>query len=186
VSDPFANLSELIDACFESPRDQKALTRLNAELRPYLLAVLASVNRCGRDQIEDAYQSAFIQFILIFRAGRRRGVNYEAYFVAVAKNCLFDLVRKERRLVAIDEVLESEFALPPNDEEARTDARITVWQALQRLDRPCQFLLERHYLEGFTAQELADEDDVTIENIRVRLSRCRARMKQVLDAAKRG
>ena len=181
MSEHGPSLQSLIEACFAAPRDESAMARLDAELRPYLLAVLASVNRRGADHVEDAYQAAFVKFIQLFRAGPRPGINYEAYFVAIAKNCFFDLAARDRRIVPIDEVLESEFEIPSRDEMKRTEARLMVWQAPERMDRPCQFLLERHFLSGFEQQELAAEDGISLEAVRMRLQRCRDKLRRLLN-----
>lgn len=185
MSGASVDLQALIMACFRSPEDAHELERLDSELRPNLLAILASLGSNGVDLIEDAYQSAFVKYIRLFRKGPRPGINYEAYFVAIAKNCLFDLLNERRRLVTIDEVLESDFAIAPHDETARTEARITIWQALAKLDRPCQFLLERYYLEDRTSEELAEEAGIARETLHVRLHRCRERLRAVLSPSER-
>src|SRR5690349_24424487 len=97
-------IAELIEACYAAPSSERAMTALDADLRPHLMAILAS--RTSRDPsvCEEAYQNAFYRYILLFRRGQRPARNVEAYFVAIAVNCLMDELRKERGFLPIDDV----------------------------------------------------------------------------------
>jgi DNA-directed RNA polymerase specialized sigma24 family protein len=92
----------LIRDCFRHPGDVERLARFNGAFRPYLLAVLASLS--GRDPslAEDACQAALLKFIGIFRDGPRPGINYKAYFLAIAKHSLIDEARHRQRHVPME------------------------------------------------------------------------------------
>ena len=75
---------------FSDPQNESHLRRFDDLFRPLVMAILVSRYRKDPAFVEDAYQSAFIKYIEIFSRGKKDGVVYEAYFVAIAKNSLLD------------------------------------------------------------------------------------------------
>src|SRR6266478_5560934 len=108
MSPSSAEFGEIVRDCFRQPEKPSCLERLDRFLRPRLLAILVATYRTDPSLAEDAYHSAFIRYIGIFKQGPKPGVNYEGYFVAVAKHCLIDEIRRARRFVPFDQLLEDE------------------------------------------------------------------------------
>jgi RNA polymerase sigma factor (sigma-70 family) len=172
-----SDLEAIINRCFSDP-SEAPLTALDVVLRPHLLAVLTAMYPRDPTLAEDAYQSAFIKFIKIFRKGPRSGIFYPAYFVAVAKNCLIDEIRRGGKHVPLDEVFDEHLALP---EDERTEARVVILQALTKLDRRCEFILERYYIMEMDSRDLARQLGVTAESVHMAVKRCRDRLRAILS-----
>lgn len=165
----------IIQDCFREPQDLETLTRFDAVFRPHLLAVLVAM--CHDPSLtEDAYHSALIKFIEIFRAGQRPGIDYAAYFVAIAKNCLIDELRSRQRHLPIDELFEVGIVPPQPDEAA-----IVILQAMMRLDRRCQFILESYYITQMSAVELAQHLGVRPNSVHMAIKRCRDKLRNILE-----
>jgi RNA polymerase sigma factor (sigma-70 family) len=179
-SDP--DFAALIEECFRNPEDVDVLTQFYDGFRPYAIAILISIAPRESRLYEDAYQSAFVKFLEIFHAGRKAGVVYVAYFVAVAKNCLVDELRRESRHVPLDEVIDEEFGgmRVGVDEAHRREARLLLLQMMTRLSQRCQFMLERYYVAGSTAAELAQCIGIEEASIYMGLKRCREELRKLL------
>lgn len=164
-------INQAIAKCFQSP-SEKNLRNLDAELRPRIYAILASLYRRSPEYVQDAYQSAFVKYLGIFRNGRPDpSINYEAYFVAIAKNCLLDELRKERKVVPLDD-LANELATHYSSVD-ETEAVVELFQALARLDSRCQFLLEAHYINSMPDSEVAERLKISKDSVAVLVSRCK-------------
>lgn len=177
-----AGQSETVDlaiaACYARPGDVTALEELDRALRPYLLALLISLFPSEAALAEDAYQTSFLKFIQAFKSGRRPEREL-AYLIAIARNTFVDLIRKERRLRAYEDFLESAIPEGPSDFE-RVESQIDLLQAIARLDRRCQFVLERHYLQGVELVQLERQLQVSPNTMYTVLSRCRSRLLRMM------
>jgi RNA polymerase sigma factor (sigma-70 family) len=158
VSDNTAAVRRAIELCFSDPQNESHLRRFDDLFRPLVMAILVSLYRKDPAFVEDAYQSAFIKYIEIFSNGKKDGVVYDAYFVAIAKNSLLDELRRNAKEVPLDEIL----ALPTSSrgsELGEQEAGIAFFQALSSLgstlsvfDR--ELLCERK--NGMSQAELAN------------------------------
>jgi RNA polymerase sigma factor (sigma-70 family) len=80
----------------------------------------------------------------------------------------------------LDEILE--LPTPTRSSElGEQEAGIAFFQALSRLDRRCQFLIESFYVNGMSQQELAKRLKIQAQSIPVLLSRCRDALKGHLE-----
>ena len=131
MSDNTAEVRRAIELCFSDPQNESHLRRFDDLFRPLVMAILVSLYRKDPAFVEDAYQSAFIKYIEIFRRGKKEGVVYDAYFAAIAKNSLLDELRRNAKEVPLDEIL----ALPTpsrGSELGEQDAGIAFFQALSQ------------------------------------------------------
>jgi RNA polymerase sigma factor (sigma-70 family) len=177
------NLTRLIQDCFRNPRDVSTLTRFDEFFRPFLMVILVSIAPVGSRLAEDAYQAAFVKFIEIFQAGRRPHTNtaYVSYFVTIAKNCLLDELRRTRRTVPFDDLIDENFPGIVFDDTDRRDARITVLKAIGSLpNQRCRYLLEQHYLRGANVQQVAKYLKIKDNSFYVVLQRCREELKNLI------
>jgi len=141
------------------------------------MAILASMHH-DPSILEDTYQSAFVKFLQLFRAGPKPGIEYEAYFVAVLKNCLLDELRRGRRTIPIDEVFET--ALPHVDESETLEVRVSILLAIMHLDQRCRYAIEGFYMRQLDVKRLAEDLKVDPGSIYMTLKRCRDQLKKVL------
>lgn len=175
---PSNEIRVAIEQCFDNPDSPDALTGLHKALHAPLMAILLSIRP---EFADDAYQSAFVRFILLFRSGRRPDVDYEAYFVAIAKNSLIDEIRRQQRFVPFDRVFDEE--LPDSgDEMAQAELRVVLLQALTQLDTRCRFLIESFYIRGSSSGELAEHIGVAADSIYVLIQRCRDRLRKIWNS----
>jgi len=174
-----SNLEAVIEECFQNPDDEETLSVFDRALRPHLLAVLVSTYRGDPSLAEDAYQEAFIKYIQIFRTGFKPK-NYEAYFVAIAKHCLVDELRRLRHYIPLDEVFEADIAPTIHDEVRKAEARICYLQAMMQLDVRCRFVLERYLIEGMGADQIAKYLEIKSSSVHMIIKRCRDRLKKIL------
>src|SRR3979490_714190 len=105
VSDNTAAVRRAIELCFSDPQNESHLRTFDDLFRPLVMAVLGSLYPKDPAFVEDASQSAFIKYIEIFSRGKKHGVVYDAYFVAIAKNSLLDELRRNAKEVPLDEIL---------------------------------------------------------------------------------
>lgn len=180
MSDNAAAVRTAIDLCFSDPKNESHLRGFDELFRPRVMAILVSLYRKDSAFVEDAYQSAFIKYIEIFSRGKKAGVVYDAYFVAIAKNSLVDELRRKAKEVPLDEILP-----PPtfarSSELGEQEAGIAFFQALSGLDRRCQFLIEGFHVNGMSVEELARRLKIQSQSVPVLLSRCREALRNRLN-----
>lgn len=165
-----------IDLCFKNPQNEAHLRSFDKLFRPRIMAILVSVYRRDIAFTEDAYQAALVKYIQIFREGRKEGVLYDAYFVAIAKNSLLDELRKAAKHVSLEQIL----PLPVSPQPSALDeaeARLAFFEALSKLDRRCQFMIEASYINGMSDGELAKRLKIQVQSVPVLLSRCKEALK---------
>jgi RNA polymerase sigma factor (sigma-70 family) len=178
MSPTSAEFGEILRDCFDKPEDTSRLERLDRFLRPRLLAILVAIYRRDPSPSEDAYHSAFIRYIKILKQGPKTGINYEAYFVAVAKHCLIDEIRKTSRFVPFDRLVDEELADAQFKELDKGQARLDLLQAISRLEARCRFILQSHYIEGMPTPELARRLKIHDDSVYMALKRCRDHLRQ--------
>jgi RNA polymerase sigma factor (sigma-70 family) len=144
-----------------------------------LLAILVATYRRDPSLAEDAYQSAFIRYIRILKQGPRSDVNYEAYFVAVAKHCLIDEIRKIRRFVPIDQLLDEELNSAQVGEMDKGQAGVDLLQAISLLGARCRFIVQSYYIEGMETAELAKRLNLHADSVYMALKRCRDQLRGI-------
>jgi len=180
LSEKSAAVRAAIELCFFEPENESHLRAFDELFRPLVMAILVSLFRKGTSFVEDGYQSAFIKYIEIFREGKKKGVVYDAYFVAIAKHSVIDELRKQSKQVPLDEILE--LPTPTRSSElGEQEAGIAFFQALSSLDRRCQFLIESFYINGMSQQELAKRLKIQAQSVPMLLSRCRDALKGHLE-----
>ena len=131
---------------------------------------------------EDAYQTAFVKYIGIFREGPKPGIKYEPYFIVIAKNCLIDEIRRMKRNIPIDEVFYDEANQPETATTQDLDAKLFVLQGMMLLGRRCQFLLEGYYIAETPVPQLAKILRISPNSVYMTVKRCREELRRILSA----
>jgi RNA polymerase sigma factor (sigma-70 family) len=180
VSQGTEEITRAIYACFEDPESLEKVEVFDGLFRPFMLAVLVSMTPDDPSFAEDAYQTAFVKFIQIFRGGRKPSIRYDAYFVAVAKHCLIDELRNRSHASSIEELLNC----VSDDREAKRieslDRNIALFQGLSRLERRCQYLLESYYVREASIDELAVSLGIQKGSVQTAISRCRDALRRIM------
>ena len=105
----------------------------------------------------------------------RRSLRNEAYFktwvTRIAVNVCRDLIRKNRRVVPVEQMPEGPAA------ESPSELRMTIESLPERLRLP----LVLHYLEGFSVEETAQALGVPAGTVKFRLYEARRALRIELD-----
>lgn len=74
-----------------------------------------------------------------------------------------------------------ESVLPDHELLDRVEEATRVLEAVGRLDEPHRLCILRRYYEDWTARQIAEHDGISIETVKTRLRRARARLREDLD-----
>lgn len=136
-------------------------------------------------EVDDLVQQTFIS-CLEARVDFRGDCSFRTLLFAIARRRLYDHFRERRRSRALDFTTTSVRALgtSPTGALMRRDDLTMLREALQELPTDSQMLLELHYWEGLSTQELARVFEVSEGTIKSRQFYARARLRALL--AQRG
>ena len=180
MASPDPDFDALAQALANDPENTEILSNFDAAFRPHVIAILASLYGNEADLAEDVYHTALIKFLDALR-GQRKLVN-AAYFVAIAKNCLLDELRRGRRYVPFDEVIEQTVRPTERNLIEDADTRISILGSMVELSPRCQFVLERYYIGETSIGELAAKLRIEPGSVYVVLQRCRDQLRNILRA----
>lgn len=146
----------------------------------------------GREAAEDATQETFLS---AYRAiGRLQGPQINAWFLRIAANACYDELRRRKRRPArsLDEMLddpERPLALVgddpgPEDQSLRSELRRSIEQALLILPMDQRLAVILCDVEGLSYDEVAEVMRSSLGTVKSRVSRGRAKMRQLLREAR--
>lgn len=164
--------------------DEKAFHELvNRYLQPIYNFVFSSVRDAA--QAEDITQEVFIKaWTHLRRFDLSR--NFKVWLYAIAKNCIFDFLRKKKTipfslLEKEDEVYEILDKEPQPDEILRlSDSGKTLDEALAKLSLDYREVLLLYYRDGFNFREIAEILKTSVNTIKSRHLRATAMLKKIL------
>jgi len=113
--------------------------------------------------------------------------SFRAFLFTVARRRLINHYRAwERKSAKLDPLAHSVADVDPGVSEvvARREEERRLRRALRRLPVDAQVALELHYWEGMTVAEIARVVDAAEGTIKARLSRARARLREILAEGK--
>jgi RNA polymerase sigma-70 factor (ECF subfamily) len=125
------------------------------------------------DPAEDLVQTTLLQCVA-YRDRLQDGASFRAYMFRIARNELYDHLKRRHRgeqptdfaSMSIEDLGPSPSAVLAGNQQQRVLAL-----ALRRIPVDFQVLLELHYWESLTAQELADVFDVPVGTLKNRIRR---------------
>ena len=161
----------------QNSRDEVFL-RLYAD---HFTAVLAYALR-RVDRPEDAADVVADTFLVAWRRIAHVPVGDEArpWLYGVARRVLANQRRGEGRRTALGRRLREELSAVVPDTSGEVVQRADVTAAMRRLSARDQEVLELHLWEGLEPREIADVLGLTTVVVRPRLSRARARLRELL------
>ncbi|HEU5036776.1 MAG TPA: RNA polymerase sigma factor [Nocardioides sp.] len=161
-----------------SPEREEDFRRLYAA---HFDAVLGFTIR-RTDRPEDAADAAADTFLVAWRriAHVPDGPEQRSWLYGVARRVLANQRRGERRRTSLGDRLRRELVASMPDASDDVVQRADVTAAMQRLSVRDQQVLELHLWEGLEPREIADVLGLTTVVVRPRLSRARARLRDLL------
>ena len=125
----------------------------------------------AEDAVQEAICAAFAS-----RGNLRDPEKFKSWILRILVNKCYDICRKQRPVVDLAEV---ENYLP--DDGPDPTERMTLWQAVQSLDDSLRLTVTLFYYEGFSIREIGAIMEVSETAVKKRLSRGRARLRQLLQ-----
>lgn len=143
-----------------------------------------SVSRFFRGKLGDDVEDIIQQTFLACVEGRDRiGTSFRSYLFGIATRRLFSHLRsKYRKGTEIDFSVRSlaDLGTTPSEAVARNQRAQLLQAALRQLPLDAQLILELTYWEGLSGAEVAQALDIEAGTVRSRLSRARARLRNVV------
>jgi RNA polymerase sigma factor (sigma-70 family) len=134
------------------------------------------------DRPEDAGDVTADTFLVAWRrlAHAPTGPDLRPWLYGVARRCLANHRRGDRRRTALGDRLRRELSAQVPDTSDEVVQRADVVTAMHRLSGRDQELLELHLWEGLESREIAEVLGLPTAVVRPRLSRARARLRELL------
>ncbi|MCB0895573.1 MAG: sigma-70 family RNA polymerase sigma factor [Nocardioides sp.] len=134
------------------------------------------------DRPEDAADATAETFLVAWRrlAHVPAGADQRPWLYGVARRVLANQRRGDRRRSSLGDRLRRELATAMPDTSDEVVQRADVTAAMRRLSARDQEVLELHLWEGLEPREIAEVLGITTTVVRPRLSRARARLRELL------
>ena len=124
----------------------------------------------AEDAVQEAICSAFAH-----RKSLRDAEKFKAWILRILTNKCYEICRKRRNIVDLDAAREQ--SAPADDVEQR----MTLWQAILRLNDDLGATVTLFYYDGLSIREISKILGISESAVKTRLSRGRAQLKQLLD-----
>ena len=134
------------------------------------------------DDVEDLIQRTFLD--CVESVERVQADNFRAYLFAVARNRLFDHLRRIQRrppATSLGETSVADLGTSPSQQVAHGQQERLLLRALRHIPVDFQIALELAYWEGLTGPEIARVIGVSENTVRSRLSRARAELRRQVE-----
>ena len=129
------------------------------------------------DEAEDIVQDTFLK-LWTKRESLNELRNHETFAMTMVKNASIDQLRK-RKTIRFDELNKDvEFNHTPLDSLTQKEAYGQVIEAIKKLSKQQQMLLNLRDIEGYEYDEIAEISGLTTNTIRVNISRARNTIKE--------
>lgn len=150
---------------------------------PLMRAALRVVHR--REEAEDIVQEAFVKmYRYAGKFEKYEGIEFKSWAYKIAINTAITHYRKLKRgsemlaedpaifQEAGDELVESRFSFA-------VDAKAAVARALEQMPDHLRSVLRRYYLEDKSYRTIAEEEDISIPTLKMRLFRAKKMFKKI-------
>lgn len=151
------------------------ILRLEAAYEKYadMLYRLALSHMNHQEDAEDVVQEVFVKY-MNHKQSFQDEVHERAWLIRVTVNACYDLLRYKNRRnhTALDEIAET---------AAAEETNMEIFKMLEQLPPKYKTVLVLHYLEGFTVEEISFMLRVSKSAIKMRLSRGREQLKELIE-----
>lgn len=129
------------------------------------------------DEAADIVQDTFLK-LWVKRNSFGEIRNHETFAMTMVKNASIDRLRKRKNLRLDELKMEPEFKHTPLDSLTQSEAYEQILQAMKYLSEQQQMLLNLRDIEGYEYDEIAEISGLSINTIRVNISRARNTIKE--------
>jgi RNA polymerase sigma-70 factor (ECF subfamily) len=169
----------LVDRCRNGDAD--AWRDLVDQYSPYVYAIVIRAYRIPRDDAEDVFQDVFARVFERLEMLRDDDA-LRAWIGQVARNLCIDHQRRARPGAELPETLESD---GQRELDELTEA-LYVQQALGELSGECADILDRFFRRDQPYRAIAADTGLAEGTIASRISRCLARLRDVIEGRSGG
>jgi RNA polymerase sigma-70 factor (ECF subfamily) len=184
-AEPHAGVADMKDEdVLRASQDEPAIFEILVERyqEPLLRAALRIVR--GREEAEDVVQEAFVK--IYKNAGKFEkydGIEFKSWAYKIAINTAITHYRRLKRGEfltddpAIFEQVDEES--PATRYSFEADAKAAVARALERMPDHLRSVLRRYYLEDKSYRTIAEEENISIPTLKMRLFRAKKVFKKI-------
>ncbi|HWB81485.1 MAG TPA: RNA polymerase sigma factor [Nannocystaceae bacterium] len=141
-------------------------------------------SKVGDVVAKDLAQRTFLSLVES-RDRVREGSRMRSFVLTIARNQLFMFLRTRGRRAADDELRQScadELMPSPASALAANEEERIIVRALRRIPLELQMLIELHYWEELSTEELAELLEIPRGTVKTRLHRARAEVRRVIES----
>ena len=131
------------------------------------------------DEAEDIVQDTFLK-LWLRRDSLNELINHETFAMTIVKNASIDRLRKRKTLRFDELTKDPEDNHTPLDSLTQSEAFGQVIEAIKTLSEQQQMLLNLRDIEGYEYEEISEISGLSVNNIRVNISRARNTIKEKL------
>lgn len=172
----------------KASQDEPALFEMLVERyrQPLMRAALRVVK--GREEAEDIVQEAFVKIYKnAHQFQKLDGIEFKSWAYKVAINTAITHYRKLKRGEFLSED-PSVFEKPSEEQfdshlHERADAKNTIAEILMKVPEHLRSVLEAYYFEDKSYQTIANEHDISIPTLKMRLFRAKRIFKKLSDTS---
>jgi RNA polymerase sigma factor (sigma-70 family) len=160
--------------------DESAWAELVNRFSRYVYAIATQGFGLKPDDAEDVFQEVFARtFQHLERLRDDEAIR--PWIGQLTRRLAIDRIRSSARVQLSDEEIEPQEA---DETLARLDEALTVRESLAELSEPCQEILDRFFARDESYQTIGEALDIPAGTIASRISRCLAKLKEVLEGRK--
>ncbi len=171
-------------AMLDEPEDKARFEDAYNRYRGKMLAIAYNITRNYHDA-EEAVSNAFFAIARNFGKLRERSPQERAaFYCVVAKNCAYDLMRKNgsRNEIPLDDETDIEDVSTDVSDEALSDIGYErIVDAIRSLPEQYAQVLYMRCVTGISTKEIAEITGDTDGGVRKRLERARAKLREILE-----
>lgn len=172
------NDAELVEACRRG--DEAAWSELVNRYSRYIYAIATQAYRLPQHEAEDVFQETFSRAFDKIDSLRDTSA-LKAWLAQIARRAALDRIRSSGREVAVEEMPEGDV----DRELERLDEALEVRQALKSLPEHCREIIDRFFARDQSYRVIGEAMDIPSGTIASRISRCLAKLRELLEAAGR-
>lgn len=143
----------------------------------------------AREESEDVVQEAFVKiYFNVKKYQRKPGIKFKSWAFKILINCVFTRYRKLKRTMGNVEYLDQVLYL---NEGSHSDfsfdkklQRDEIESVLKKMPEELSGLMRDHYLSDRPYLEIAEDRDISVPALKMKLYRARKKFKEVLDELK--
>lgn len=158
--------------------DSHVIRLFTKEISPIVWSITEKYTG-SKESAEKIYAEAIWIVLENIQAGKyEESGNFKSYFLAVVTNVLRKKGRKINREVAFEDYLTDE---QPDDSfelfQEREERLVILEKLLRQADEQCTKIFDLFYWKGHRTKAIAALINISEENVRARISRCRKKLK---------